>query len=212
LSETCETLQAVCSEAAHAYGLAGNKAVKRVLKQFLESPGGLPKMRKRVDRVEFEKWQRTKAEAEDAEAHGEATPLRQVSNQSAHLALLSTRSEGVWDFFVNMVSCFGKWSLWYTQGYYKALGSYGSVSFGIIGGSAGAFESLVKELVAPQAFVSVWAAIGVGLTISGGKLPSVWVGLSASLSASLGCANNNYGVQVAISVGAMAAGREPNVL
>ena len=209
MSETCETLQAVCSEAAHAYGLAGNKAVKRVLKKFLESPGGLPKMMKLVDRVEFEKWQRIKA---DAEAHGEGTPLRQVSNQSAHLALLSTRSEGVWDFFVNMVKCFGKWSLWYTQGYYKNLGSYGSVSFGIITGTTGAFESLVKELVVPQAFVSVWAAIGVGLTISGGKLPSVWVGLSASLSASLGCANNNYAVQVAISVGTMAAGREPNVL
>ena len=170
-------------------------------------------MMKLVDRVEFEKWQRTKAEAEDAEAHGEATPLRQVSNQSlAHLALLSTRSEGIWDFFEAMVECFGKWSLWYAEGYYKALGSYVSVSFGWSGGSAGAFESLVKELVVPAAFVSVWAAIGVGLTVSGGNLPSAWIGLSASISASLGCANNNYGVQVAISVGAMAAGREPNVL
>ena len=75
MSETCETLQAVCSEAAHAYGLAGNKAVKRVLKKFFESPGGVSKMMKLVDRVEFEKWQRTKAEAEDAEAHGEATPV-----------------------------------------------------------------------------------------------------------------------------------------
>ena len=75
-------------------------------------------MMKLVDRVEFEKWQRTKAEAEDAEAHGEATPLRQVSNQSlAHLALLSTRSEGIWDFFEAMVECFGKWSLWYAEGY-----------------------------------------------------------------------------------------------
>ena len=168
-------------------------------------------MMKLVDRVEFEKWQRTKAEAEDAEAHGEATPLRQVSNQSlAHLALLSTRSEGIWDFFEAMVECFGKWSLWYAEGYYKALGSYGSVSFGWSGGSAGAFESLVKELVVPSAFVSVWAAIGVGLSASiPGYLPSAWIGLSASISASLGCSNN---VEVALSVGAMAAGREPNVL
>ena len=168
-------------------------------------------MMKLVDRVEFEKWQRTKAEAEDAEAHGEATPLRQVSNQSlAHLALLSTRSEGIWDFFEAMVECFGKWSLWYAEGYYKALGSYGSVSFGWSGGSAGAFESLVKELVVPSAFVSVWAAIGVGLSASiPGYLPSAWIGLSASISASLGCSNN---VEVALSVGAMAAVREPNLL
>lgn len=198
-------VQASSLEAAHAYGLAGNKAVKRVLKNFLESPGGLSKMMKLVDRVEFEKWQRTKA----AEAQEEATPLRgQVSNQS--LALLSTGSEGIWDFFANMIKCFGKWSLWYAQGYYKSLLTYGSISLGMSGGYAAAFEELVKDQVVPGAFVSVWAAVGVGLTVTTpGMLPSAWIGLSASVAASLGCENNNRGIELAISVGAMVAGIRP---
>lgn len=190
-------------EAAQAYGLAGHKAVKGALKKFLEAPGGLEKMMKLVDRVELEKWMRN-----TEEVHGEVTPPGQMANHS--LALLSTRrSEGVWDFLANMVKCFGKWSLWYAQGYYRSIGSYASVSFGMAAGNVGAFESLVRDLLVPQAFVNVWAAVGIGLSVEApGMIPSAWIGLSASLSASLGCANNDYGVQVALSVGGMAAGKE----
>eukprot|EP00438_Fugacium_kawagutii_P026347 Skav235404 [mRNA] locus=scaffold487:153515:161185:- [translate_table: standard] len=190
--------QASSLEAAQAYGLAGHKAVKGALKKFLEAPGGLEKVMKLVDRVEFEKWrsytQTKEAETEETEeTHGEVTPQHQrqkgqVNGQGGQMAnhslgLLSRRSEGVWDFLANMVKCFGKWSLWYAQGYYKALGTYGSVSFGMAAGNVGAFESLVKDLIVPQAFVNVWAAVGIGLSVSApGSIPSAWVGLRAMLS------------------------------
>lgn len=140
-----------------------------------------------LDQTEFRKYVQRKAEHEGKTLDSETL--------EGEVALALTSNTWIFDSWPGGLKCFGKFSLFYTQGYYKQIGSYASFAFGMSGGVATSLEQLIYGLE-PAGWFQFYMSFTAGLTAGPPNGPWFWSGMSASGTLQCGCGPCEFSLTV----------------
>lgn len=186
-------------ESGKAYAEKGRAAVLQLVPAVVKTLAKVDARRamRFLDQVELKKYVQRKAESQ-----GKILDSKELLEAEVALTLKTSNTWFI-DNWPGGLKCFGKFSLFYTQGYYKSIvssGAFGATfAFGLSAGVASSLEQLVYGLE-PAGWFSFFMSFSAGLAAGPPTGPWFWSGMCASGTLQCGCGPCEF----SLTVGAVA--------